>query len=98
MSLNMKITRNVGGELNTTNITTPSATNYNSGTTITITAPATAIISGSTYNFSNWEDGTIALIRTVTLKSNLTITATYKPKTFTLAINSSPEGIVFTIQ
>ncbi len=51
------------------------------------------------YYFSHWEDASTNPVRTITLTSNMTITATYRrPKKYMLTVNSEPiTGINFTV-
>lgn len=79
-----------------TNITTPNTTTYNSGSSVTITAPATAVVANVTYNFVNWDNGSTALVRNLVITANTVVTANYAAvvPTYTLTINSAPEGIV----
>ena len=71
---------------NTTTGTTAFTLTYNSGTTVTLTAPATS--GGS--NFSSWTGCTTAstVTCTVTISANTTVTANYTP-TYVLTVNST---------
>jgi hypothetical protein len=66
-------------------ITTPNITTYNSGSTVTVTAPATAVVGGVTYKFVSWENGSNNLFRNFTITANTVITATYVP-VYTLTV------------
>ena len=83
--------------------TNPGATNYSiagiaSGTAAGLTAPATFVSGGTTYNFTQWEApaGWTVSGATVSgsINSDTTLQADYAAQTWTLTVNSAPvQGI-----
>jgi hypothetical protein len=64
----------------------------------TITAPASVVAGGVTYNFVQWEDGTTNPVRTIALTADTTITTTYAIATHKLTVSSTPvTGVPITI-
>jgi cytochrome c len=76
------------------NGTTQFTRNYNSGTTVTLTAPASPVVSGRTYYFQKWRrnstDYTTSRTATVTIAGSVTMTAYYitTPPRYTLTVAS----------
>lgn len=58
-------------------ITTPFTGTYPSGKQLQITAPASVVSGGRTYNFSRWEDNSTNRVRSVTITGTIAIVATY---------------------
>lgn len=59
--------------------------------TYTITMPPTVTVDTTKYGFDHWEDGTIDPTRTITLDSDITLTAYYvTPVEHTLTLESKP--------
>jgi len=63
----------------------------------TVAMPSTWMVGADEYNFKHWEDDSTDPVRTVSLTTNLTITATYVP-VYNLTVESLPiGGIDFTV-
>lgn len=60
---------------------------YNYGSSVTITATP-----NSRYNFVNWSDGNISASRTITVTSNISLTANFSIKRYTLSLSSNPSN------
>lgn len=60
---------------------------YPAGTTITLTATA-----NPGYIFSHWNDGITSNPRTVTVNSNLSFTANFLARTYTITVNADPSN------
>ncbi len=80
------------------NGTTQFTRSYNSGASVTLTAPATTVVSSVTYYFQKWQrnstDYTTNMTATITITGSVTMTARYTTTapSYTLTIASSNPG------
>jgi len=63
----------------------------------TVAVPTSWVHQGTTYRFASWEDGSTDPSRLVNLNRDVTIEARYELLTHTLAVETIPQGIEFTL-
>src|SRR5437660_9562630 len=64
--------------VNGTSAITPFQHTYSAGTNLTLVMPQSVNITGSTYNFQNWNDGSTGSTKQVVINLNLSLSATYQ--------------------
>ena len=77
---------------------TPWCETYEEGTTVDLVMPETYTVGQARSYWSQWSDGNTSRLRTVTINTNITLTAYYTGPYYKLTIVSSPiTGIAFTV-
>jgi len=78
--------------------TTPWSGIYVNGTSVSLVMPETYAVREARYYWDQWSDGVTSRSRTVTMNTNITLTAYYTEPYYKLTVTSSPvTGITFTI-
>jgi len=78
--------------------TTPWSETYDDGTLVSLVMPSTHTVGDARYYWNQWSDGNTSRSRTVTMNTNITLTAHYTGPYYQLTVTSSPiTGIPFTI-
>jgi hypothetical protein len=77
---------------------TPWSWTYYKGTSINLVMPESQTFGGGKYYWSQWSDGDVNRSRTVTMDTNVTLTAYYTGPYYELTVTSSPmTGVTFTV-
>jgi len=77
---------------------TPWSDVYDEGTSVSLEMPSTHMVGEARYYWDRWGDGVTSRSRTVTMNTNITLTAHYTGPYYELTVTSSPvTGIPFTI-
>jgi len=78
--------------------TTPWSGTYSENTSVSLIVPETYTVGDARYYWNQWSDGNTGRSRTVTMTTNITLTAYYTGPHYELTVTSSPmTGITFTI-
>jgi len=78
--------------------TTPWSRTYGEGASVSLIVPEIYTVGDARYYWSQWSDGNTSRSRTVTMTTNITLTAYYTGPYYELTVTSSPvTGIRFTI-
>jgi hypothetical protein len=78
--------------------TTPWSDTYDEGASVSLVMPEIHIVGEARYYWDQWNDGEASRSRTVTMNTNITLTAHYTGPHYELTVTSSPiTGVTFTI-
>jgi uncharacterized repeat protein (TIGR02543 family) len=83
------ITYTLTGNAGTGGTVTPNLGTYDFGTQVTLSATP-----NNGYTFSSWSDGSTEQERTITVSSNLTLTANFEIISYTLSVNAGSGGYI----
>jgi len=71
---------------------------YIEGTSVSVEMPEVHAVGDSKYYWDQWSDGNVSRLRTIIIRTNITLTACYAGPYYEISINSSPViGVPFTI-
>jgi hypothetical protein len=77
---------------------TPWSATYSQGTSVSLVMPSTHSVGEARYYWDRWSDGVTSRSRTVTMNTDITLTAYFTGPYYQLTVTSSPiTGIPFTI-
>jgi parallel beta-helix repeat protein len=77
---------------------TPWSGTYSEGASVSLVMPEIHTVGAAKYYWNQWSDGVTTRSRTVTMNTNITLTAQYTGPYYQLTVTSSPiTGITFTI-